>query len=165
VLLKITGYTLQKNNEHGNNYITKTNYHGDIKNRAVDYDFRWQRIACTVDPPARTTQAASLRRLVGLARGPIRTNGQIRLKPALRIWRKPCIFYIYCFSNAFTMKQTHRLWSRANETWVFSKESTCTECPYCLHRSGLDGEFHSNFEDLQDGKKYKTHTNITFLSG
>jgi len=36
---------------------------------------------------------------------------------------------------------------------IRSKESTRTECPFCFHRSGLDSELHSEFEDLQGVKK------------
>jgi len=40
----------------------------------------------------------------------------------------------------FLRSTTHRVWSRVNESGVCSKESTCTECPFCFHRSGLDGK-------------------------
>jgi len=49
------------------------------------------------------------------------------------------------------------LWSRVKETWVCSKESTCTECSFCFHRSVLNGELHSEFEDMEGVKKCKTH--------
>jgi len=35
---------------------------------------------------------------------PPAATGQIGLKPALHIGRKPCICNIYCFGNAFRMK-------------------------------------------------------------
>ena len=68
--LKNTGYTSPKNNEHCNNYTTKTKYCGGVKNRAVHFDFRLQRIPRTVNPRAGTTQAESLRRFVRVVRGP-----------------------------------------------------------------------------------------------
>jgi len=66
-----------------NNYITRTNYDGGVKNSAVHLDFRWRRIPRTVDRRAGTTQAASLLRLVGVARALLEASGQIGLKPVL----------------------------------------------------------------------------------
>jgi len=53
---------------------------GGVKNRAVHFDFRWQQIPCTVNPFAGTTHAASLSRLVGVAKGPTRSNRSNRVK-------------------------------------------------------------------------------------
>jgi len=38
--IKKTGHTLQKNNEHCKNNITKTNRDGGVNNRVVLFDFR-----------------------------------------------------------------------------------------------------------------------------
>ena len=86
-LKKNLGYTLRSNNEHWNNYITKTNYVWGVKYRAVHFDFRWQQIPRTVDPCVDTAQAASFGAL-------LEATGHIGLKPALLIWRKPYVFNI-----------------------------------------------------------------------
>jgi len=52
----------------------------------------------------------------------------------------------------------HSVWSTTHRLWSRSEESTCTECSFCFHRSGLDSEF----EDLQDVKKRKIISNVTF---
>jgi len=65
VLLRKTGYTSQKNNEHVAIALQKRIMMRALKS-AVHFDFRLQRIPRTVSPRAGTTQAASLRRSVGV---------------------------------------------------------------------------------------------------
>jgi len=73
VLLKKTGYTLQKNTEHCNNHIIKTNYDEALKTARFSLIFVGNgRHALRVRAPA---QAASLRRLVRVARDPGRKTG------------------------------------------------------------------------------------------
>jgi len=55
-------------------------------------DFRWQRISCTVNQRAGTTQAASLRRLVVVLRGPIRSNRSNRVKTSAAYMTKTIHF-------------------------------------------------------------------------
>ena len=93
----------------------------------------WYPVLTATDPHVGTTQTASLRMLVGIARRPLEATGEIGLKAELHIWLKLCIFNMYSFGNAFLIKHNaQRFWSRVNETWV----STCTECPFWFQRSG-----------------------------
>jgi len=64
-----------------------------VKKRAVHFDFCWQRIPRTVNPRAGTTQAASLRRLVGVARGPIGSNRSNRVETSAAYTTKTILFY------------------------------------------------------------------------
>ena len=80
------------NNEHRNNHITKTNYDAGVENRAVHFDFLWQQIPRTVNPRVDATQAASLHRLVGVARGLIRSNRSNRVKTSAAYMTKTVRF-------------------------------------------------------------------------
>jgi len=79
VQLKNTGYTIQKNNEHCNNYITETNKDGVVKNRPVHFDFRWQRNPRSVAPRAGTLHKQQVCG-AGVARGRIKSNRSNRVK-------------------------------------------------------------------------------------
>jgi len=121
-----------------------------VKNRAVHIDFRWQQIPRTVTPSTGATQAASLRKLVGVAPVQLEATDQIGLTPALHAG---CMYDRNHAFLTFTALATHYVWSTTHRLWSRSKESTCTECSFCFHRSGLDGELHCEFADLQGVKK------------
>jgi len=100
-----------------------------------------------VSPSAGTTQkAAILRRLAGAARALLAATGQIGR----------CIFDENHAFLTFTAWQRISYEAQRIDCVVIA-ESTCTECSFCIHRSGLDSELHSEFEDSQGVKECKTH--------
>jgi len=90
----------------------KTIYDGCVKNRAVHFDFRWQRIPRIVNPRTGTTHATSMRRLVGVVRGPITSNRSNRVETSAAYITKTMHFLTFAaLATHFVWSTTHRLWS------------------------------------------------------
>ena len=115
---------------------------GVLKTGLFHFDFCCQRILRTVDQRA-GSKFAYVRR---------RSAAQLVNSDQNRRWicaENHAFLTFTAWATHFLWSTTHRLWSCVNETWVCSNESTCTECSFYFHRSGLD----SDCKALEQGPK------------